>query len=338
MLQGYGKLRAAAYVVLEVTDAERSARLAARRCSRRSPSARRGPRTRALNVAFTARRAGPGSGLPHRDHRGLLPGVPRGHDERPPQPAARRRGRRGPGALDLGRTRRTGGARPAPRLRPDEDGLAESLDRAPVPASPTVGCARWPCLDTADIGRGEHFGFRDGLSQPDDDRGRGAGRDRMHTVAPGEFLLGYLNEHGQYSRSPLVPAAGDDPGGPAARSAATGTDAAFAPVAPGAWRTRTTSAATAATSWCAPWTRTSAASGGSWTRPPARPTGDAGPGGAHGPGRADGGPLAERCAADPLPGRRPARARRGQRLRLPRRGPARSRLPDRRARTAYQPT
>ena len=32
----------------------------------------------------------------------------------------------------------------------------------------------------------------------------------MHEVAPGEFLLGYLNEHGQYCRSPLV-VAGDDP-------------------------------------------------------------------------------------------------------------------------------
>ena len=67
------------------------------------------------------------------------------------------------------------------------------------------------CLETTDIGRGEHFGFRDGLSQPAMS-GVGAKAPPMHTVAPGEFLLGYLNEHGQYSRSPLVPAAAD-PGG-----------------------------------------------------------------------------------------------------------------------------
>ena len=53
----------------------------------------------------------------------------------------------------------------------------------------------------------------------------------MHTVAPGEFLLGYLNEHGQHSRSPLVPAAAD-PGGLLPRRPRSG-DAASGPVAAG---------------------------------------------------------------------------------------------------------
>ncbi len=43
VLQGYGKLRAAAYVVLELTDGAQRAVMARRRCSRRSPSAARGP-------------------------------------------------------------------------------------------------------------------------------------------------------------------------------------------------------------------------------------------------------------------------------------------------------
>jgi len=66
----------------------------------------------------------------------------------------------------------------------------------------------------------EHFGFRDGVSQ--------TGIEGLHTttapantVAPGEFVLGYLNAYGQYTHRPLVnperdpggllPQAADDP-------------------------------------------------------------------------------------------------------------------------------
>ncbi len=44
----------------------------------------------------------------------------------------------------------------------------------------------------------EHFGFHDGIS---DVPIRGH-RGRTHGVAPGEFLLGYENEYGKYTRSP----------------------------------------------------------------------------------------------------------------------------------------
>lgn len=69
-------------------------------------------------------------------------------------------------------------------------------------------------------GRKEHFGFRDGISQPlvedYDDNGPPG-----NTVAAGEFLLGYQNAYGQFTDRPLLkpsadphnllPSAPDDP-------------------------------------------------------------------------------------------------------------------------------
>ncbi len=65
-----------------------------------------------------------------------------------------------------------------------------------------------------DVGFREHFGFRDGISQPSVRNGNGlvdppsllaAGRT-VDTVEPGEFLLGYPNEYGNVPESPTVPA------------------------------------------------------------------------------------------------------------------------------------
>ena len=60
-------------------------------------------------------------------------------------------------------------------------------------------------------GSREHFGFRDGVSQPAIDGFRGAGSPE-NTIAAGEFVLGYPNAYGQYTQRPLV-AAADDPAG-----------------------------------------------------------------------------------------------------------------------------
>ena len=49
----------------------------------------------------------------------------------------------------------------------------------------------------------EHFGFRDGISQPKV-AGATQSRDPAQLVKSGEFLLGYENEHGQVTMSPLV--------------------------------------------------------------------------------------------------------------------------------------
>lgn len=49
----------------------------------------------------------------------------------------------------------------------------------------------------------EHFGFRDGISQPVID-GSGRAGIENNVVAPGEFILGYPNEYGVYPESPLI--------------------------------------------------------------------------------------------------------------------------------------
>ena len=54
----------------------------------------------------------------------------------------------------------------------------------------------------------EHFGFHDGISQPAIQDLR-MEVDSQIAVAPGEFLLGYLNEYGLYTEGPAVPEAAD---------------------------------------------------------------------------------------------------------------------------------
>jgi deferrochelatase/peroxidase EfeB len=58
-------------------------------------------------------------------------------------------------------------------------------------------------LDTSDIGDKEHFGFRDGISQPVIE-GLPDTEIPLNTVKAGEFLLGYPNEYGLYTDRPLL--------------------------------------------------------------------------------------------------------------------------------------
>ncbi|MHC9296709.1 Dyp-type peroxidase [Mycobacterium sp. LTG2003] len=60
-------------------------------------------------------------------------------------------------------------------------------------------------------GRKEHFGFRDGISQPLID-GYDAGGPAGNTVAAGEFVLGYPNAYGQFTDRPLIDPASDPRG------------------------------------------------------------------------------------------------------------------------------
>ena len=199
---------------------------------------------------------------------------------------------------------RRGGAR-AGQLERHRTGLAEA------------GLREIATLDTEDIGRGEHFGFRDGLSQP---AMSGVGRrgPAMHTVEPGEFLLGYVNEHGQYPRSPLVPA----PRTPAAccRRVPRRPAGAVAPVPPGLEDAHDFGRNG---SYLVVRTLVQDVGGLLGLRRPGdpRPDGAVRRGRAHGAGRPDGRALAERCADDALSRGGPARAGRGQRLRLRRRRP-----------------
>lgn len=227
VLQGYGRLRAAAYLVLELTEGPPARSWLGTVLPEISTGDPR-PAGAALNVAFTAtglRKLG----LPESTVSGFslefLEGMTSAHRRRllsdvaaaaPEQWSWGAPGRGEVDALLL-------------VFAQDEDGLARSLSRHRVGLA-SHGVEELATLDTHDIGHGEHFGFRDGLSQP---AMTGVGRPAptMHTVAPGEFLLGHLNAHGQFPRSPLVPAR-LDPGNqlPTPPRGPAGTTA---PVAPG---------------------------------------------------------------------------------------------------------
>ena len=74
----------------------------------------------------------------------------------------------------------------------------------------SFGLVEVQSLPTVDLGRQEHFGFHDGISQPLLEGLPKSGRPD-DTVKDGEFLLGYQNEYGLYTDRPLL--SGDaDPG------------------------------------------------------------------------------------------------------------------------------
>jgi len=66
------------------------------------------------------------------------------------------------------------------------------------------------CLPTSNLGGVEHFGFVDGISQPEIDwngEKKPQGRQQLaysNLASRGEFLLGYRNEYGNYTDRPLV--------------------------------------------------------------------------------------------------------------------------------------
>jgi len=89
----------------------------------------------------------------------------------------------------------------------DGAALAELVDELAAGAG-GAGLTELNRLETSDIGRAEHFGFRDGISQP---RLSGVGSAvKDATVSPGELVLGYPDGYGLYAARPLV-AAADDP-------------------------------------------------------------------------------------------------------------------------------
>ena len=141
VLQGYGKLRAAAYVVLEITDAA-LARTWLRDLLPRISLGETRPESGAVNLAFTA--AGlTRLGLSEDDHGRLLAGVPRGHDQRPPQSAARRRGTGRTDTSGRGEARGARGPCPAAPLRPRRAGSSPKTWRDTGRTSPDTGCVRW---------------------------------------------------------------------------------------------------------------------------------------------------------------------------------------------------
>ncbi len=92
----------------------------------------------------------------------------------------------------------------------DATALSDLADRQAA-AYHQLGLTEIQSLATVDLGRQEHFGFHDGISQPLIEGLPKVGRPD-DTVRAGEFLLGYQNEYGLYTDRPLLDAAAD-PGG-----------------------------------------------------------------------------------------------------------------------------
>lgn len=205
-LQGYGRLRAAAYVVLEITDAAAARTWLAGLLPDITVGQTRPPR-RALNVALTSSGL-VRLGLPATTAAGFSLEFQEGM-------TSRHRGRLLGDVGDAAPSQWTWGGPTGPSVdllvllfAADDDDLADALERHRSSAA-AHGLAEIVTLPTQYIGFSEHFGFRDGLSQPSM-AGSGRPAAAMHTIRPGEFLLGYRNEHGQYPRTPLVDAS-DDP-------------------------------------------------------------------------------------------------------------------------------
>jgi Dyp-type peroxidase family len=76
---------------------------------------------------------------------------------------------------------------------------------------PAGGLAQVDLLDTATLTDREHFGFRDGISQPTVE---GLERSDVpdNTIKAGELVLGYQNEYEKYTDRPTVPATADPRG------------------------------------------------------------------------------------------------------------------------------
>lgn len=83
----------------------------------------------------------------------------------------------------------------------DEPGLA-ALQTKVIGDLPAAGLDEIRRLETTWLGDREHFGFHDGIAQPVV-KGLRDGRPE-DTIAAGEFLLGYENEHGRRTDRPLL--------------------------------------------------------------------------------------------------------------------------------------
>jgi Dyp-type peroxidase family len=232
LVRGYGKLRAAAFLVLEISHPAR-ARAWLASLARSVTTASQRPDRSALNVALTA------AGLSRLGlDRATLAGFPVEFQQGMTEPSrARVLG-------DVGESAPSGWAWGAPGGRSVDvllmlyaAGPAALRDLLAEHGSPP-GLDPVVHLDTVDLGGREHFGFHDGISQP-----RLAELSRTgasgEAVRAGELILGYPNEHGEIAGVPelgrngsylvlrqlaqdvdgfwrfCAAAAGGEPGGPA---------------------------------------------------------------------------------------------------------------------------
>ena len=88
-------------------------------------------------------------------------------------------------------------------LYASDQAALEVLYRSYEPGLAASGLVELQRLDTVDLGDVEPFNFADGISQPMIEGLSPPGRP-ADTIKAGEFLLGYPNEYGLYTESPVV--------------------------------------------------------------------------------------------------------------------------------------
>jgi Dyp-type peroxidase family len=206
VLRGYGSLRAARYLLLRIEDAA-AARVWLGALAGRVTTAERSPDGTAVNVALTA------PGLAALGLRGpALAGFSLEFAEGMASPhRSRILGDVGESAPERWAWGGPGGDAVHVLLllfATDEAALARLHDER-VREAEAAGLRVVAGLNTVDLGDHEHFGFRDGISQPVI-AGSGQTESALNTIQPGEFLLGYVNEHGQLTERPALEA-GEDP-------------------------------------------------------------------------------------------------------------------------------
>ena len=201
LARGYGGLPEAAFLLLAVQDPA-SARAALRRLAPQVTSAARSPQDCAVNVALTADGVRVLTGAPL--HSGFAEPFARGMTSPYRSRLLGDTGEDDPAGWAWG-----GPGTPAVHVlvllyARDADGLRALDERVQAGLDGLCLVRR---LDTDPLSDREPFGFRDGISQPPVAGLPQAGADAVRT---GEFVLGYVNEHGQRTWRPrLTP--GEDP-------------------------------------------------------------------------------------------------------------------------------
>jgi Dyp-type peroxidase family len=92
-----------------------------------------------------------------------------------------------------------------------DEGVLATLRDAETRRAVAHGLRTVSILDTVDLAGSEHFGFRDGVSQPAM-AGLGRPDSAANTVAAGEFVLGYANQYGLFGERPVLPRSVDAAG------------------------------------------------------------------------------------------------------------------------------
>jgi Dyp-type peroxidase family len=205
LARGYGRLRAARFITFGIDDPSRARRWLAGLADDVTPASA-DPRDKAVHVAFTAAgMSGLGlgetttAGFPHE----LREGMATTHRQRMLGDVDAN----APGGWRWGgpSTRAVDGVL---LLYAVDEPSMESLAAGHLTRMATGGVSPIATLNTDDIGDSEPFGFRDGISQPIVTE-FGKEGSKPHTVAAGEFVLGYPNEYGLLTDRPLVPAEAD---------------------------------------------------------------------------------------------------------------------------------